>query len=201
MKRLIFLAVSLLLPVLGTLAAPAGDYSRFAQVSSISCDFRMERHLEIAEKPLVSTGSFYYRRPGFLRWDYKRPLPYGLLIDGNKAFSWRDEAGKRVVNDISSQRMARQMADQLRMFLAMDMEQIGKKYKVIPYPEGVDLLPLQSAHEQQQIAKIRLVFDQSERRLPVVTQTVIAEKSGEETVITYSCFQINKPFPAGTDRP
>ena len=196
MKKL--LLVSLLLSVWGTLAATAEDYSRFTQVNSLSCDFRMERHLEIAEKPLISTGSFYFRRPDFLRWDYKKPLPHGLLINGNKVFSWRDEAGKRVVNDNGSQRMARQMADQLRMFLTMDMEQIGKKYKVIPYPEGVDLLPIQSGQEQQQIVKIRLVFD---RKLPVVSQTVITEKSGEETVISYTGFQINKPFPPGTDRP
>jgi outer membrane lipoprotein-sorting protein len=196
MKKL--LLVSLLLSVWGTLAAPAEDYSRFTQVNSLACDFRMERHLEIAEKPLVSTGSFYFRRPGFLRWDYKTPLPHGLFIDGDKATAWRDEGGKRAVSDISRQRMARQMADQLRMFLAMDMEQIGKKYKVIPYPQGVDLLPLQSAQEPQQIVKIRLVFD---HKLPVVTQTVITEKSGEETVITYTGFQLNKPFPEGTDHP
>jgi len=198
MKSLLFLTLFFLHPFFGILATAAEDYSRFAQVESLSCDFLMERHLAIAEKPLVSTGSFYFRRPDFLRWDYKKPLPHGLLINGNKVFSWRDEAGKRVVNDNGSQRMARQMADQLRMFLTMDMEQIGKKYKVIPYPEGVDLLPIQSGQEQQQIVKIRLVFD---RKLPVVSQTVITEKSGEETVISYTGFQINKPFPPGTDRP
>lgn len=179
-------------------AFAAEDYGRFAAVDSIACDFRMERHLAIADKPLVSTGRFYFRRPGFLRWEYRTPLAHGLIIRGDEAVSWQyDGEGHVTSADISRQPMARLMGEQLRMFLSMDMEQISKRYRVEPIPDGVTLVPLQPG----QIASIRLLFDRSERKLPVVTETAITEKTGEKTVISYAGFQINRPFPPAVEEP
>ncbi|MDR1191803.1 MAG: outer membrane lipoprotein carrier protein LolA, partial [Verrucomicrobiales bacterium] len=96
----------------------AEDYSRFAEVETVSCDFRMERHLAIADKPLISSGHFYFRRPDFLRWEYSQPTRHGFLINGGTAFSWQMDGGEKIVKDISGQPLARVMAEQLRMFVS-----------------------------------------------------------------------------------
>ncbi|MDR2463357.1 MAG: outer membrane lipoprotein carrier protein LolA [Verrucomicrobiales bacterium] len=176
----------------------AEDYSRFAKVGTVSCDFRLERHLAIADRPLISSGRFWFRRPDFLRWEYTAPAQHGLLINGAKAFSWQTVSGKKEVRDISVQPLARLMAEQLRMFVSMDMRRIGERYKVEPLDNGVDLIPLNVSDAQQQIARIRLLFDAT---APAVRQTVIMEKSGEKTVITYSNTQLDAPLPVTISEP
>jgi len=176
----------------------AEDYNRFAQVKTVSCDFKMERYLAIAPQPLISSGHFYFRQPDFLRWEYLEPQKHGFLIDGKKAFSWQEEKGEKIIKDISGQPLARMMSDRLRMFISMDMEQIGKSYRLEPFADGLDLIPLDIDNKQQQIAKIRLIFD---AKLPTVTQTIIMEKSGEKTVITYFNNQLDQPIPDAASVP
>ena len=45
----------------------------FSKVESISSDFVMEKHLSIAQKPLISKGHFYFKKSGFLYWAYSSP--------------------------------------------------------------------------------------------------------------------------------
>jgi outer membrane lipoprotein carrier protein len=158
----------------------------------------MERHLAIADKPLTSSGHFWFRQPDFLRWEYTAPTSHGLLINGGKAFAWQTDSGKKTVKDISGQPLARVMAEQLRMFVSMDMKRIGERYRIEPTAAGVDLIPLTVADAQQQVERIRLLFD---GKLPAVRQTVIMEKSGEKTVITYTNTQLDAPLPAGVGEP
>lgn len=180
------------------LTVTAADYSRFAKVETISCDFHMERHLAIADKPLTSSGHFWFRQPDFLRWEYTAPTQHGLLINGSKAFSWQTDNGKKNIKDISGQPFARIMAEQLRMFVSMDMKRIGERYQIEPTAGGVDLIPLTVADTQQQVARIRLVFDDKQ---PAVRQTVIMEKSGEKTVITYTNTRLDGPLPVSVSEP
>jgi outer membrane lipoprotein-sorting protein len=188
--------------VLMSLSAPltvrAEDYSRLAKLETVSCDFRLERFLAIAEKPLTSSGHFYFRRPDFLRWEYTRPTRHGFLITGGQAFSWQESGGKKTVMDISGQPLARLMAEQLRMFVSMDMQRIGERYQVEPLDGGVDLIPLNVSDAQQQVERIRLLFDGDQ---PAVRQTVIMEKSGEKTVITYTNTKLDKPLPLTVSEP
>jgi outer membrane lipoprotein-sorting protein len=55
-----------------------------SKVESIQADFVQERHLQILDRPLISTGRFYYRQPDALRWEYTAPIRSILLMHGNR---------------------------------------------------------------------------------------------------------------------
>jgi outer membrane lipoprotein-sorting protein len=64
--------------------AQGGDWDRIRaksrDIQTISAQFIQEKHLEILIKPLISQGSFYFKAPGSLRWEYASPIKSILLM-------------------------------------------------------------------------------------------------------------------------
>ncbi len=52
-------------------------------VQSIESDFIQERTIAMMEEVLRSSGKFYYKKPGMLKWDQQQPSPYYLIISGD----------------------------------------------------------------------------------------------------------------------
>jgi outer membrane lipoprotein-sorting protein len=53
-------------------------------LSSISAEFIQEKHMKILSRPLVSGGSFHFRAPSSLRWEYQYPVQSVLLVHDGK---------------------------------------------------------------------------------------------------------------------
>jgi len=173
------------------------DYSVFAAVTTITSDFTMEKHLAIAVKPLISTGRLQFENPGFLRWEYTAPFPSGVLLDGKKAFSWTGSGSQKAVKNISSQPLAKTMAQQLYMFVTMDMSAISARYTVREWDGGVTLVPKdQSA--RQTIAEINLTLNAARN---AVTKVEMKERSGDKTVITFTSTLLDAGLPPGSKTP
>ena len=51
---------------------------------------------QVAPSGAVSTGAFYLRRPGLLRFDYNAPTPLQIVANGGMVFV-RDEALKKPI--------------------------------------------------------------------------------------------------------
>ncbi len=49
---------------------------------SFSSDFKQTKEFSFMDRPLVSTGKFYYQKSDQLRWEYISPLQYVMLING-----------------------------------------------------------------------------------------------------------------------
>jgi outer membrane lipoprotein-sorting protein len=70
-------------------------------IHSIHSNFVQKKYMPILQKPLISTGLFYYRSPSSLRWEYRTPVKSVLLMDRGKIKRYviRDN---RVVKDSSA---------------------------------------------------------------------------------------------------
>jgi outer membrane lipoprotein-sorting protein len=64
-----------------------------SNIQSIRADFVQERHLEILQRPLISKGRFYYRRPDALRWEYETPIRSILLVHGSRMKRYAERDG------------------------------------------------------------------------------------------------------------
>ena len=75
---------------------PAAEWERlradFSPIRSIEADFVQEKHLKILARPLVSAGSFAFRAPGDIRWEYLSPVRSLVVIHGERLrrFLWAD---------------------------------------------------------------------------------------------------------------
>ncbi|MBI5501359.1 MAG: outer membrane lipoprotein carrier protein LolA [Deltaproteobacteria bacterium] len=103
MPRLMLLAVL----AAGVLLAGAGWGESWeaireaaASVRTVRASFVQEKRLPILTRPLRSEGTFAFRRPGSIRWEYRTPVESVLLTDGGdvRRFTkqdgeWTAEAG------------------------------------------------------------------------------------------------------------
>ena len=71
-----------------------------ASVRTVRASFVQEKRLPILTRPLRSEGTFAFRRPGSIRWEYRTPVQSVLLTDGGdvRRFTkqdgeWTAEAG------------------------------------------------------------------------------------------------------------
>ncbi|MBI5487851.1 MAG: outer membrane lipoprotein carrier protein LolA [Deltaproteobacteria bacterium] len=71
-----------------------------ASVRTVRASFVQEKRLPILTRPLRSEGTFAFRRPGSIRWEYRMPVESVLLTDGGdvrrytkRDGEWAAEAG------------------------------------------------------------------------------------------------------------
>ena len=88
--------VIFLVPCLAQEATDRFDRIResFSRVKSIRTDFVQEKRMKILARPLVSEGSFQYRAPADIRWEYRNPIRSVLMMDNGdvKRYTWNGSA-------------------------------------------------------------------------------------------------------------
>lgn len=62
--------------------------SAAAPIKAVSAGFVQEKHLKLLARPLVSSGVFCFKTPGFLRWEYRAPLRNVLLMTPEGTERW-----------------------------------------------------------------------------------------------------------------
>ena len=188
MKYILICLTILLLSV----SAYSFQTDNFSKVENISSDFVMEKHLSIAQKPLISKGHFYFKNSGFLYWSYNSPFVSGYLLEDSKVYSWKYIGTKKKVENITKQTYAKRMVEFIYMFLSMDMKKISQAYDVKELENGLEFYPKKNI-KGNTLEKIKLSFDLENS---VVTEVDIIDKSGDNTIIKFNNSLINTDIPS-----
>ena len=198
--RLIPLGLFLLF---GTLFLPphagAGELEKFldrvessaARIDSFSCDFRQERNLALFARPVIFSGRLYLARPDRLRWEFAKPIPSLLILDGN--------TGRRCGegNPASEFRLDRDpvmrlVAEQLRTWTGGGYRQLQGDFTLeLEAGPALSLKPRQAGLASF-LNRILVEFD------PQTLQPVrvkIVEEGEDNTVISFSNYRLNPPLP------
>ena len=85
---IVFGAIVLLAPGVGVLASNVDDLVRrvddsYAKTQDLQGEFTQETIIEGFETGFQSTGRFYLKKPGLLRWDYLQPSEENIYVDGD----------------------------------------------------------------------------------------------------------------------
>ena len=187
MKQILICLTILLLSV----SAYSFQTDNFSKTENISSDFVMEKHLSIAQKPLISKGHFYFKNSGFLYWSYNSPFVSGYLLEDSKVYSWKYIGTKKKVEDITKQTYAKRMVEFIYMFLSMDMEKISQAYDVKELENSLELYPKKNV-KGNTLEKIKLYFD---LKNTIVTEVDIIDKSGDNTIIKFNNSLTNTDIP------
>ena len=187
MKQILICLTILLLSV----SAYSFQTDNFSKVENISSDFVMEKHLSIAQKPLISKGHFYFKNSGFLYWAYSSPFVSGYLLEDSKVYSWKYIGTKKKVEDITKQTYAKRMVEFIYMFLSMDMKKISQAYNVKEQENSLELYPKKNV-KGNTLEKIKLYFDLENT---IVTEVDIIDKSGDNTIIKFNNSLTNTDIP------
>lgn len=159
----------------------AQEYTK--KTNSLESDFIQIKHLSMLTENSVSKGKFWFKKDNLLRWEYKEPLQYLIVLNSGKAYI--KDNGKVKKFDMNSNRIFKQVNELMLAAVKGDILE-SPDYK-ITYFEGADsflaeLMPLQK-NMKEYVKNILIYFDKKDFS---VSKFRMTELSGDYTEVEFS---------------
>ena len=158
---------------------------------TLQASFVQEKHMSILNKPFVSSGVFYLKQPGRVRWEYKVPFKYIVVLlddqvsikDGDdlQNYDMSKNAIFQEINKVMSGMVNGQMLEDENF--ESSIFESNTDYKVVLKPK------LESV--KSFITEINVFFDKANYQ---TLQVVMFEQEGDKTVIKFNNTKINAPI-------
>jgi len=154
---------------------------------SIQSNFVQTQQLAIMEEPLISSGIFYYKKPGLMKWDQQLPSPYYFIINGETVTKF--DGKKRKIMSANSPQFA-YFKEFILGTISGDMFTSKKFATTYVQKEEVILIELRPLQKTmlKRIEKINMVFEFETSSLK---ELMITEVGGDKMEIVFSHHQIN----------
>ena len=193
------LLITLLLPA-QAFADPAKD-KRWAAlrkgaagIKSLKATFKQRKLLKILKKPLVSRGSFYFKAPSSVRWEYSRPIRTLSLVHQGKVrrYTW-SSTGKPVKDSAGSVEAMRTVLEQISGWLAGRFDADGVFSARLGSGDApVVLLSPNKKEMTRFIKRVELHFSD---RPGVVKSVLIVESARASTELIFEGVKVNADLP------
>ena len=198
--RLVVLLCAMVILVQGgsALASTVADVvgqvdDRYAKTQDIQGAFTQETIIEGFESGFQSTGRFYLKKPGLLRWDYLKPSEEQIYVDGDAVMMYVPEH-QQVVKGTLTQIAASKGP----LALLLGVGKLSQQFTVLEPPEAsrksqkvpeLILIPKPDGQTAPTINKILLqLFPDS-----YLIQTIeIFETSGNISRVQFEHIQVNQ---------
>ena len=153
-----------------------------AAINSIESDFVQERSLSIMEDVLVSTGRFYYKKPGLMKWDQLQPSEYYFIVNGNKVIRFDGKKRKEIPANSPQVSHFKDFILGTVNGTMFESDQFLSTFSMVDDEVTIILLP-QQREMKKRIDKIQLTFSYDKMLL---NELVIFENGGDKTSIYFS---------------
>lgn len=151
-------------------------------ISSLESDFTQERTLSIMNGALVSSGKFYYKKPGFMKWDQVSPSPYYFILNGNKVIRFD---GKKVKEIPANSPQVSHFKDFIMGTVSGSLftnDQFETTFTKDGNFVNINLIPVNKAMKNR-ISNLNLVFDYDKM---ILLNLTIFEAGGDKTKIRFT---------------
>jgi len=163
-------------------------------MQSFESDFRQSKELSFMNKPLTSTGKFYYQKNDRLRWEYIDPIKYVMLINGEQVRIKEDGKVKNYSSAVNE--IFKTVKEVILGCISGDILQ-NPDYKT-SYLESenlyqVKLIPVKK-DLQGFMKEVNVFIDKKQKRL---SHLVLMDGSGDLTTIEFTTPKVNQELPKG----
>jgi outer membrane lipoprotein-sorting protein len=160
------------------------------QVSSVRAEFTQEKRMKILAHPLISTGTFYFRAPSSLRWEYRTPVRSILLMHEGRTDRYV-ETGTGLVRDAGGNLQSMQtVLEQITGWLGGRFDDNPLFSSSLAPGRKIILVPKAAAFKRM-IQKIELTLSD---RPGVLESVTIYESSDSLTRMVFQNAVINPPL-------
>jgi len=165
------------------------------KVHTLTADFKEEKISQLLAKPSVSHGRFSYEAPDKVRWEYEKPNPITLVIQGDQMTTWFRDLGRadRVKVSRYSRRVLQYMGagvsvNRLLSYFEVALWQPGGKDQDF----RLDLIP-RYERLRKHLKSMTVWID---NRSLLMTRLGYEEPDGDRTQYDLSNIVVNQPIPA-----
>jgi len=159
--------------------------------TSIESDFTQEKNLSMLSEKIISKGHFVFKKENLLRWEYKTPSKYLIVINKDKVII-KDEK-KTTKYDMNSNKVFKEIND---IMLSCVQGTIFKsnKFKTSYFENDkyykLELIP-QVKNMKETFKKINLYFDKT---VTSVAKMEMIESNEDLTSLDFSNKKLNAPI-------
>ena len=197
LRLIVFGAIVVLSHGAGALASDVDDVvsrvdDRYAKTQDLQGEFTQETIIEGFETGFKSTGRFYLKKPGLLRWDYLEPSKENIYVDGDEVMMYVPEH-QQVVKGTLTQIAASKGP----LALLLGVGKLAKQFTVMESPEAssdpqipsLTLFPKPDGDTAPTIKKILLQLFPDSYLIQAIT---IFETSGNISRVHFDHIQVNQ---------
>lgn len=167
---------------------------RQAHLRSLTGRFEQIRTSELLVQPERSEGRFWYLRPDRAHWEYLRPKPITLWIDGDRMVTWFHDLGRA-----EERKIGRASSQALRFLHApSSVAELEQHFRITltvpnrPEPYRLDLEP-RFVRLERRLRRLVLWIDR-ELKLPIRME--LEDPRGQKTQLRFLELQVDLPLTA-----
>jgi outer membrane lipoprotein-sorting protein len=164
-----------------------------AGLLSIESDFIQEKKLSVLSNVLISRGYFCFKKENQIRWEYRQPYPYLIIINHDKIYIKEDKDQRQY--DMQSNKMFQEMNRFISGCIQGDILKNEKEYQIMYYEDNqsyfVTLVPV-SEKMRQMISEVQVWFERDDL---TVSRIRMLESGGDYTRIDFTNKKLNTDIP------
>lgn len=165
------------------------DKSR--SISTLQSAFVQTKTSTMVSQSAVSNGNMYYRNPSMLIWEYTSPSKSSLIVDG-RSTRLLDENGNIVGNKNVSKQLGSLIINMINGNSIVDNKLFTTEIFEIANNQILVVLTPQQRRLKDFYSTIKIKVD---RNTLIATEISMDEKSGDNTVVSFTNIQLNKDIP------
>lgn len=165
-------------------------------MQTLQCRFVQQKTMSMLAEPTISEGTLHYAAPDKMRWEYAKPYPFALIVNGAQTIRIKD--GKAETLDANQAKMYKGLAD-----LIMGSTS-GKKlfdttaFDIVLFDDGnvwkAEMTP-KRRDMKRMFSQLVFCFDKT---LQTATQVEFIESDGDKTIIQFSEIELDAVIDDGT---
>lgn len=161
-------------------------------LTSIQCDFTQVKILQYLEVDLESSGKFWFKSPDKVRWEYREPYKYIVLLNEGKLNLISENNENEI--DMRSNEIFEEINALIISAVSGNIFN-NPNYSVMPFENNsfykIELKPISSSITMM-IEQMELYFDKKNYS---VSKIKMIEPSSDYSLISFTNQQFNDPLP------
>ena len=162
-----------------------------ASIRSMTCNFTQVKTLSFLNDKLTSQGRMCYDSSGRLRWEYLSPYSYVFVLNGQKVYIKSSKSAQTV--DIRQSRLFQGIAQVMMNCVTGRSLTSSADFDCVMSTQGAEWVALLTPKKKELkklFQTVELHFSSSRQ---MVTRIIMAEPSGDTTVIDLKDVKTNQP--------
>ncbi|MBX2796335.1 MAG: outer membrane lipoprotein carrier protein LolA [Myxococcales bacterium] len=172
--------------------AHAGPWDVVSSHDTLQATFTQTQHRQVFARPLTSSGTVAFSRPGQLRWELQQPTSSLFILDGDQVHMSYPELSVKESFSLGERPELLSVVRSVTVGLQGSLEEARTSYEVTHDDRQATLIP-RSPELLRWVSRIELQLSDDGQHLASVTLT---EPDGDRVEIAFSGVVVNPTLDA-----